>query len=33
MNLLDMADRHSPYLDVFTRAQKCVREVEISSVK
>ena len=33
VNLLDMADRHSPYLDVFTRAQQCVREVEINSVK
>lgn len=27
--MLDDADRHSPYLDVFTRAQECVREVQI----
>jgi uncharacterized OsmC-like protein len=29
MELLDEADRHSPYLDVFKRAQHCVREVRI----
>lgn len=26
---LDKADRHSPYLDVFSRAQPCVRSIEI----
>lgn len=29
MELLDEADRHSPYLDVFSRAQNCYREVKI----
>lgn len=29
MQLLDEADQHSPYLDVFTRAQDCIREVKI----
>lgn len=28
-NLLNMGDKHSPYLDVFSRAQSCVRQVEI----
>lgn len=28
-NLLNLGDEHSPYLDVFTRAQTCVREVEL----
>ena len=29
MQLLDEADQHSPYLDVFSRPQHCVREVNI----
>ena len=29
MQLLDEADRHSPYLDVFARGQRCEREVKI----
>jgi uncharacterized OsmC-like protein len=33
MKLLDEADRHSPYLDVFTRAQACIRKVNIVSAK
>jgi uncharacterized OsmC-like protein len=28
-NLLNIGDQHSPYLDVFSRAQSCVREIEI----
>lgn len=31
MEMLDEADRHSPYLDVFRRAQLCRREVNIST--
>lgn len=27
--MMDEADKHSPYLDVFRRAQDCVREVRI----
>jgi len=26
--LLDIGDKHSPYLDVFSRAQTCIRKVE-----
>jgi uncharacterized OsmC-like protein len=33
MELLDDADRHSPYLDVFARGQHCVREVKIITPK
>ncbi len=33
MRVLDEADRHSPYLDVFTRAQKCTRTVQIRPVR
>jgi len=33
LRMLDDADRHSPYLDVFTRAQKCKRQVKITSPK
>ncbi len=33
LHMLDEADRHSPYLDVFSRAQKCLREVHIVSPK
>lgn len=29
LELLDLGDQRSPYLDVFSRAQRCVREVEI----
>ena len=29
--VLDEGDIHSPYLDVFARSQKCVREVRIQS--
>lgn len=28
-NLLNIGDRHSPYLDVFSRAHSCVRKIEI----
>src|SRR5262249_25369859 len=31
--VLDEADTHSPYLDVFRRAQKCVRDVRIKPVQ
>lgn len=31
MRVLDEGDKHSPYFDVFIRAQKCVREVNILS--
>jgi uncharacterized OsmC-like protein len=31
--MLDEADRHSPYLDVFARGQRCRREVKIVSHK
>jgi uncharacterized OsmC-like protein len=33
LNMLDDADRHSPYLDVFSRAQSCKRKVQIVSAK
>ncbi|HXB43576.1 MAG TPA: OsmC family protein [Puia sp.] len=33
MQMLDEADAHSPYLDVFSRAQKCSRRVNIVSSK
>jgi uncharacterized OsmC-like protein len=33
MHLLDEADKHSPYLDVFSRAQSCVRKVKIIAEK
>jgi uncharacterized OsmC-like protein len=33
MKMLDEADQHSPYLDVFSRAQTCKRTVQIVSVK
>jgi len=29
LNMLEEADQHSPYLDVFSRAQECKREVHI----
>jgi uncharacterized OsmC-like protein len=28
-NVLNIGDKHSPYLDVFTRAQSCVRQLEL----
>ena len=33
MQLLDEADQHSPYLDVFSRSQTCIRQVKIISQK
>jgi uncharacterized OsmC-like protein len=33
MKMLDDGDKHSPYLDVFSRAQKCVRKINIVSTK
>ena len=33
MQMLDDGDVHSPYLDVFSRAQKCVRKINIVSAK
>ena len=33
LKLIDEADKHSPYLDVFSRAQKCSRQVHIVSSK
>jgi uncharacterized OsmC-like protein len=33
LKMLDEADEHSPYLDVFSRGQNCKREVHIISPK
>jgi uncharacterized OsmC-like protein len=33
LKMLDDADRHSPYLDVFSHSQNCKREVHIHSSK
>lgn len=33
LEMLDKSDKHSPYHDVFSRAQKCVRSVNINSIK
>jgi uncharacterized OsmC-like protein len=33
MEMLDTADKQSPYLDVFSRPQKCIRDVHIISSK
>jgi SAM-dependent methyltransferase len=33
MQMFDEADNRSPYLDVFTRGQKCVRHINIVSAK
>ena len=33
LQMLDLADKHSPYLDVFAREQKCTRDVRIISSK
>ena len=30
LKVIDEADKHSPYLDVFSRAQKCIRQVHIA---
>lgn len=29
--VLDQGDKHSPYLDVFSRAQHCIRKVEFET--
>jgi uncharacterized OsmC-like protein len=33
MQMLNAGDQHSPYLDVFSRAQKCVRKINIVPAK
>jgi len=33
LRMIEDADQHSPYLDVFSRGQKCKREVHIVSPK
>ena len=33
LKMLDIADKQSPYLDVFSRQQKCTRNVQIISPK
>lgn len=33
LQMLDEAEKHSPYLDIFTRAQHCKRETRINSIK
>lgn len=33
MQMLDDGDEHSPYLDVFSRAQKCIRKINIVPAK
>jgi uncharacterized OsmC-like protein len=33
MQIINEGDKHSPYLDVFSRAQKCVRNINIVSTK
>ena len=33
LRLLDEADQHSPYLDVFSRGQKCIRKVNLVTRK
>jgi uncharacterized OsmC-like protein len=33
MQLVEDGDARSPYLDIFTRAQKCIRKVNINSTK
>lgn len=30
-NVLNFGDKHSPYLDVFSRVQSCVRQVELNN--
>lgn len=33
LKMIEEADQHSPYLDVFSRAQKCKKEVHVISPK
>lgn len=33
MNMVDDGDIHSPYLDVFSRGQKCIRKINIITPK
>jgi uncharacterized OsmC-like protein len=33
LKLIDEADRHSPYLDIFMRAQNCRRQININTPK
>ena len=33
IQMLDEGDKHSPYLDVFSRAQKCIRNINIVPIK
>jgi hypothetical protein len=33
MHMLDEADKHSPYLDIFSRGQSCIRNVNIVAQK
>jgi len=33
MKVIDEGDKHSPYLDVFSRGQKCIRQVQIEKTK
>jgi uncharacterized OsmC-like protein len=33
MGMLEEADKHSPYLDIFSRAQPCIRKVNIVARK
>ena len=33
LQMLDIADKQSPYLDVFSRGQKCTRTIQINSSK
>ncbi len=33
IRMLDSGDEHSPYLDIFSRPQKCIRKVNIVSAK
>lgn len=33
IKMLDEADQHSPYLDVFTRSQTCIRKLNIVATK
>jgi hypothetical protein len=33
LKMIEDADQHSPYLDVFSRGQNCKREVHIVSPK
>lgn len=33
LKMLDDADQHSPYLDVFTRVQPCIRKINVVAAK